>query len=76
MTKRWPRWQSVCISSTKDDAVEAHLRGAVEAALNVGVHCAILEAGRTKVNNLDLARLPLEQNVLWLQVTMHNLSVA
>ena len=60
----------------KDCALEAHLRRSVEAALNVGVHCTVLEAGRPKVNDLDLACLPLEQNVLRLQVTVHNLSVA
>ena len=27
------------------DGVESDLRGAVEAALDVGVHCAVLEAG-------------------------------
>ena len=51
----------------------AYLRRPVEAALNVRVHGAVLKAGRSKVNDLDLPFLPFQQHILWLQITVNDL---
>ena len=49
----------------------AYLGGAVEAALDVGVHRLVLQARRPKVDDLDVPRLhALEQHVLRLQVAV------
>ena len=68
-----PDTLAACMAVTH---VLSHLRRAVEAALNVGVHGAVLETGRAKIDDLDLACLPLEQHVLRLQVAVHNMSIA
>ena len=49
-----------CPSHTTDPVYESHLRGAVEPALDVGVHGAVFKAGGAKVNDLDLPSLALE----------------
>jgi len=51
----------------------AYLRRPVEAALDVRVHGAILKAGWSKVNDLDLPFLPFQQDILWLQITVNDL---
>ena len=68
--------QPACVCNHAADssqAEEAHLRGAVKSALNVGIHGAVLKAGRPKVNDLDLPRLALQQDILWLQVAVNDL---
>ncbi len=54
----------------------AHLGGAIEARLDVGVHGAVLEAGGAEVDDLDLARVePLEQHVLRLEIAVDDVAL-
>lgn len=53
-----------------------HLRGSIETRLDIGIYLFIFEAARAKVNYLEVGtHRVLEQNVLWLQVTVNNLAL-
>ena len=54
-----------------------HLRGSVEAALYVGVHGLVLEAGGAKVDDLDVPGIQaLEQHVFRLQVAVDDVGLS
>ena len=55
-------------------ASENDLRGAIRARLHIGAQMVMDEAAAAKVDDLDLtARVRLDQNVLWLKVTVDKL---
>ena len=56
-----------------------HLGRAIEAALDIGVHGAVLEAGGAEVDDLDVALQAalqrFEQHILGLEVAVHDVGV-
>mmetsp|Transcript_27372 Transcript_27372/g.71043 ORF Transcript_27372/g.71043 Transcript_27372/m.71043 type:complete len:486 (+) Transcript_27372:856-2313(+) len=55
---------------------QQHLRGAVEARLDVRVDRAVRKAGRAEVDDFDLARVqPFQQHVLGLEITVDDARV-
>ena len=56
--------------------MKSHLWGAVKTALDVGVHGAVLKAGRAKIDDFDIPRLhALEQHVFRLEVAVDDVGL-